>query len=77
MYQYGCVTSWSAIGSSGDEPKSVGAFIRRSNLVDAPATLKEIQEPLRRFLIPVFAAITGDQNLTGTWPAGGPWRTEP
>jgi len=49
------------------------AFLRRSNLVDTPATLEEIREPLRRFLIPVVDAITKDQEFTGTWPVGGPW----
>jgi len=52
------------------------AFIRRSNLVDAPATLEEIREPLRRFLIPVVDAITEGRDFTSTWPAGGPWRTD-
>jgi hypothetical protein len=51
------------------------AFVRRSNLVNAPATLEEIREPLRGFLIPLVNAIIKDRNFTGTWPAGGPWRT--
>ncbi len=53
------------------------AFIRRSNLADAPATLEEIREPLRRFLVPVLDAITKGREFTGIWLAGGPWRTEP
>ena len=53
------------------------AFIRRSNHVDAPATLEEIREPLRQFLIPVVAAVTEGRAFTATWPAGGPWHTEP
>jgi hypothetical protein len=51
------------------------AFLRRSNLVDAPATLEDIREPLRRFLLPVVDAITKDRDFTDTWSAGGPWRT--
>lgn len=53
------------------------AFIRRSNLVDAPATLEEIREPLRQFLIPVVAAVIEGRAFTAIWPAGGPWQTEP
>ena len=51
------------------------AFIRRSNLVDAPATLEDIREPLREFVLPVVAAITEKRAFTGRWRAGGPWRT--
>jgi len=53
------------------------AFVRRSNLVDAPRTLEEIREPLRQFLFPVMAAIIEGRDFTGTWPAGGPWHLEP
>ena len=52
------------------------AFIRRSNLVNAPATLEEIREPLRQFLLPVVAAITEGRDFTGIWRAGGPWHSE-
>ena len=55
------------------------AFIRRSNLDSAPATLEEIREPLRQFLIPVItaiAAIAEGRDFTGSWPAGGPWHME-
>jgi hypothetical protein len=52
------------------------AFIRRSNLADAPATLEQLREPLRQFLLPVVAAITEGRDFTGNWPAGGPWRID-
>ena len=51
------------------------AFLRRSNLVDAPATLEAIREVLRQFLIPVVDAITEGRDFTDTWPVGGPWRS--
>lgn len=52
------------------------AFIRRSNLPAAPATLEEIRDPLRQFLVPVMTAIKEGRKFTGSWPAGGPWHVE-
>jgi hypothetical protein len=50
------------------------AFIRRSNLPSAPATLEEIRLPLRQFLVPVATAIVEGRDFAELWSAGGPWR---
>jgi len=49
------------------------AFIRRSNLPSAPASLEEIRLPLRQFLVPVATAIVEGRDFAGLWTAGGPW----
>ena len=51
------------------------AFIRRTNLGDAPATIEEIREPIREFVLPVVSALVEKRAFTGRWRAGGPWRT--
>ena len=50
------------------------AFIRRSNLPSAPATLEEIRLPLRQFLVPTAAAIVEGREFSKLWTGGGPWR---
>jgi hypothetical protein len=49
------------------------AFIKRSNLISGPATLEEIREPLRLFLLPVATAISQGNRFTKRWKAPGPW----
>lgn len=65
-----------AFTTAGTTSNQWSAFIRRSNLDSAPATLEEIREPLRQFLIPVITANAEGRDFTGSWPAGGPWHME-
>ena len=53
--------------------KQWAAFVRRSKLADAPATLEEIREPLRQFLVPVATAVAEGRDFTDRWGAPGPW----
>jgi hypothetical protein len=61
-----------AFTTAGPASNQWTAFIRRSNLDAALATLEELREPVRQFLVPVITAITEDRDFTGSWPAGGP-----
>ena len=54
--------------------KQWAAFIRRSSIPSAPATIEEIREPLRQLLVPVATAIVEARDFSGRWTAGGPWR---
>jgi len=54
--------------------KQWAAFVRRSQLDSAPATLEATREPLRRFLLPVAVALTQAQAFTARWTAPGPWK---
>jgi len=65
-----------AFTTAGTTSNQWSAFIRRSNLDSAPATLEEIREPLRQFLIPVITANAEGRDFTGSWAAGGPWHME-
>lgn len=53
------------------------AFVRRSQLDNAPATLAETREPLRQFLVPVATAVVEDSPFTDHWTAPGPWTQIP
>ena len=50
------------------------AFVRRSKLDSAPATLDEIRESLRQFLVPVATALVEGRDFADIWIAPGPWR---
>jgi predicted nucleotidyltransferase component of viral defense system len=45
------------------------AFLRREHMNGAPADLNQVLEDLRKFLVPVTAAL----GTNSYWPAGGPW----
>ena len=49
-------------------------FLKRSNLSVGPATLDEIREPLRAFLLPVAGALAAKKPFTALWKAPGPWQ---
>jgi hypothetical protein len=53
--------------------KQWAAFVKRSQLDRAPKTLDEARELLRRFLLPVAAAILTAQGFSASWTARGPW----
>ena len=50
------------------------AFVNRSRLESAPATLDQLREPLRAFLLPITEAIDDGRVPNDIWPASGPWR---
>jgi hypothetical protein len=58
-----------AFTASQDAQKQWAAFVRRSKLEDAPATLEGIREPLRQFLVPVAEG----RAFADHWSAPGPW----
>ncbi len=51
------------------------AFVKRSQLESAPASLDELREPLREFLIPIAEAIRDGRRPNERWSAPGPWRS--
>ena len=60
--------------TSENATKQWAAFLRRSRLQSAPASLEEAREPLRAFLQPVTTEIINASGFDKSWPAGGPWR---
>ncbi len=54
--------------------KQWAAFVKRSQLDNAPKTLDEACESLRRFLLPLASAILAAQTFTASWAAPGPWQ---
>ena len=58
-----------AFTASQDAQKQWAAFVRRSKLEDAPATLEGIREPLRQFLVPVARALAEGQDFADHWSA--------
>lgn len=50
------------------------AFVKRSQLNNAPKTLDEARDPLRRFLLPVVTALLESQTFAASWAAPGPWQ---
>ncbi len=53
--------------------KQWAAFVKRTNLNDAPETFDEIIEPLREFLLPVATALAVGESFSARWCAPGPW----
>lgn len=49
------------------------AFIRSSQLTNAPVDFAEIISCLRDFLQPVLSAIENRQDFSGIWKSSGPW----
>jgi len=54
--------------------KQWGAFVKRSQLNEAPKTLDEARDLLRRFLLPVASALLEAPAFTASWAAPGPWQ---
>lgn len=50
------------------------AFVKRSQLDNAPKTLDEARERLRSFLLPVATALLAARTFPASWGAPGPWR---
>lgn len=50
------------------------AFLRRSKLETASASLAEIVEQIREFLMPLLKMIQDEDHNEKTWPRSGPWR---
>ena len=53
--------------------KQWAAFVRRSNLSDAPETLGSMGLQLIQFLLPVANAIAKGENFKRKWEPQGPW----
>jgi len=64
----------STFTASDTVAKQWRAFVRRTQLGSVPATLEEIREPLRVFLLPLATALHKDKAFSKTWKAPGPWR---
>lgn len=52
------------------------AFVRKSRLTDAPATLALAVEAIYAFLSPVAAALSEGRAFEQSWRAPGPWTSE-
>jgi predicted nucleotidyltransferase component of viral defense system len=50
------------------------AFLRKSKLTNAPASLSEVTALLNPFLMPPTATIATGKQFDQTWLKGGPWR---
>lgn len=55
--------------------KQWAAFVKRSQLDNAPKTLDDARAQLRSFLLPVASAVLAAQSFADSWSAPGPWRT--
>ena len=58
-----------------DEQKNAQwkAFLNKSRLDADANSLSEIAAALRKFLMPISAAVAKSESLDETWPPGGPW----
>ncbi len=52
------------------------AFLNKVDQEHRPASLNQVVEFLRPFLLPVLAAAEGDRALITLWKARGPWKEE-
>jgi predicted nucleotidyltransferase component of viral defense system len=52
------------------------AFVRRSELRDAPQSFPAVWQSAMAFLRPVADAVERGGPLAAAWPAGGPWQPE-
>ena len=66
-----------AFATAENTQKQWAAFVKRTNLIDAPATFDEIRSPLREFLLPVAAALASGKSFSGRWSSPGPWTRNP
>jgi hypothetical protein len=60
--------------SADGTQKQWAAFVKRSQLDNAPKTLDEASELLRLFLLPVATAVLAAQSFPASWTAPGPWQ---
>lgn len=51
------------------------AFLKRSQLDNAPQNLDDARELLRSFLLPPATALLTEQNFSAGWSAPGPWQS--
>lgn len=54
--------------------KQWAAFVKRSQLDNAPKTLDDARAQLRSFLLPVASAVLAAQSFADSWSAPGPWK---
>ena len=54
--------------------KQWAAFLKRSQLDDAPKTLDEARDHLNNFLLPAAKALIRGESFAASWTAPGPWR---
>lgn len=52
------------------------AFVARTDLSDAPATLKDAIQAAKGLLVPVAEACAAERPFSSRWRAPGPWRAE-
>lgn len=50
------------------------AYVSRNNLTGAPSDFSQVGDLLARFLQPVWEDLRLEEERTGDWPPGGPWR---
>jgi len=65
-----------AFTTAENTQKQWTAFVRRSRLQGVPATLEELRDPLRRFLVPVATALAEGNDFADYWAAPGPWASK-
>lgn len=63
----------SAFASNAAKQTQWAGFMRKSRLVNAPATLLEVVEHVRDFLQPLAKALETEQPFAMRWKAPGPW----
>ena len=57
-------------------PAQVRAFARRAGLILPEDPGSELGELLGSFLLPILEDLRSGSGSEGTWPSGGPWRSE-
>jgi hypothetical protein len=66
--------AWTAaFASNATKQTQWAGFMRKSRLVNAPATLLEVVEHVRDFLQPLAQALETQQPFAMRWNAPGPW----
>jgi hypothetical protein len=66
----------STFTSAENTQKQWAAFVKRSQL-EGPATLDDLRESLREFLLPPVRTLMEGQTFEQTWTPPGPWRPSP
>ena len=63
-----------SFANDGGKQKQWAAFVRRSNLGDAPGDFSMVAEAVVLFLKPIAQALAVGGAFSGMWKAPGPWR---
>ena len=63
-----------SFANDGRKQAQWAAFLRKSDLSDAPANFSEVTEAVALFLRPIVSALAEGEALSAVWNPPGPWR---